>query len=92
MNGMTADDIEIAVHWGGEVGKFAAAAISVGFIVKKDGSYAINGWEEHNPWAFGSEERSNAARDKAAKRWAKRNGADCNADGIAGSNADGNGF
>lgn len=60
--GMSDEDIELAVDWGGDDGAFVAALSSVGFLDGDEFSRSIHDWEEHNPWAAGSEARSEKAR------------------------------
>lgn len=62
LDGMTAEDIELAVDWPGEDGAFVAAMIEVGFIDGVEGRYTIHDWREHNPWAAGADARSEKAR------------------------------
>lgn len=66
LSGMMAEDIELAVDWPGDDGAFVGALVSVGFIdgCETDG-YLIHDWAEHNPWAAGSEKRSEKARFNA---------------------------
>lgn len=66
--GLSSEDVELAVDWGGEPDAMVKAMIDVGFLEGEDGSYRIHDWEEHNPWASGSEERSWRAKWKALVR------------------------
>ena len=63
LTGMLSEDIELAVDWDGEDGAFTKALVDFAFV---DGDeeigYCIHDWEEHNPWAAGSEARSEKAR------------------------------
>ncbi len=59
--GMTGEDIELAVDWQGEEGAFIRALLEVGFIDGLEGVYTIHDWHEHNPWAAGSNARSEKA-------------------------------
>ena len=62
LTGLTDEDIELAVDWTGEEGKFAAALVEVGFLDGSEGDYSIHDWHEHNPWAAGAEARSEKAK------------------------------
>jgi hypothetical protein len=62
LTGMTNEDIELAADWQGDEGEFVAALVEVGFLDGEDGAYVIHDWAEHNPWAFGSEARSQKAK------------------------------
>lgn len=66
LSGMLAEDIELAVDWPGEDGAFVSALLSVGFLDGSDDEgYAIHDWVDHNPWAAGTNERSNKAKFNA---------------------------
>lgn len=62
LSGMTGEDIELAADWQGEEGDFVSALIEVGFLDGEELAYSIHDWAEHNPWAAGSEERSESSR------------------------------
>lgn len=66
LSGMTGEDIELAADWQGDEGSFVKALCEVGFLDGEDGAFSIHDWEEHNPWAAGSEARSEKARWLAA--------------------------
>lgn len=58
---MTAEDIEIAVDWE-EKDSLVSALLEVGFLKGDDGSFSVHDWETRNPWAAGSQDRSDKAR------------------------------
>lgn len=62
LTGMTVEDIELAADWDGDDGRFVAVMVEVGFLDEADGGYQIHDWNIHNPWAAGSEARSEKAR------------------------------
>jgi hypothetical protein len=62
LSGMTSEDIEAAVDWSGDIGTFTACLSEIGFIDGPDRGYSIHDWHEHNPWAAGSQDRSESAR------------------------------
>lgn len=62
LSGMTGEDIEAAVDWSGDIGTFTACLSEIGFIDGPDRGYSIHDWHEHNPWAAGSQDRSESAR------------------------------
>lgn len=69
LEGMTAEDIEIAASWTGQTGEFAHTLVDVGFLEGADGTYIVHDWYEHNPWAANRAERKKAAQDAANIRW-----------------------
>ena len=62
LSGMTDEDVELAVDWGGEEGAFVRTLVEVGFLDGEEGARTIHDWQEHNPWAAGSEARSEKAK------------------------------
>lgn len=75
LSGMEAADIEDAVHWGGDSGKFVEVMREVGFIDGTEFAYRLHDWTEHNPWAASSEERSESSKWAALCRRYGRDGA-----------------
>ena len=75
LSGMTAEDIELAVDWAGEDGKFVATLVAVGFLDGVDVDYAIHDWADHNPWLAGAGDRSEKARWNALCKHHGRDGA-----------------
>lgn len=72
LSGMTDEDIELAVDWAGAEGALVAALRDVGFLDGESGNYSIHDWTEHNPWAAGSRDRSEASKYAAlCKRYGK---------------------
>ena len=68
----SADDIEDFADWRGEQGAFIASVVDVGFLVKTEEGFTIHEWEEHQPWIFHADERSDMAKKSINKRWKKR--------------------
>lgn len=62
LNGWSTDDVEDAAGWDGEPGVFCQGIIDSGFLDTIDGGYSPHDWAEHQPWAVGAKERSEAAR------------------------------
>jgi hypothetical protein len=62
LSGLSVEDVELCVDWPGDEGAFVKALVEVGFIDGDDGAFRMHDWEEHNPWAFGSDARSEKAR------------------------------
>ncbi|MDE7064195.1 MAG: hypothetical protein K2O70_01835 [Desulfovibrionaceae bacterium] len=62
LDGMSGEDIELAADWDGEDGAFAAALADVGFLECVDGRFVLHDWVENNPWAVGSDSRSDTSR------------------------------
>lgn len=75
LSGMSDEDIELAADWDGEDGAFVAAARDVRFLDGEPGAYRIHDWQDHQPWATGSEDRSQSARWAALCKRYGRNGA-----------------
>lgn len=93
LTGLTNEDIELAVDWSDQENAFVNALVEVGFLDGEEGAYKIHDWAEHNPWAAGANDRSEASkwaalckrygRDGAAKRmpeYAERMRPACDAD------------
>jgi hypothetical protein len=68
LEGMTAEDIELAVDWRGAPDAFVESLCATGFLDGEEGSFHLHDWEEHQPWSSGSELRSAKARWLAMKR------------------------
>ncbi len=62
LDGMSAEDIELAADWGGEDGDFVKTLADVGFLDFVDDHYILHDWLENNPWAGGSDARSDTSR------------------------------
>lgn len=75
LTGMSVEDIELAADWSGEDGAFVKALSDVGYLDGCDSSYIIHDWAEHNPWAAGAKDRSDAAAWAALCRRYGRDGA-----------------
>lgn len=69
--GMDDIDIEIAVDWQGDHGRFVAEMIKRRFIDERDGRYVVHDWLDHNEFASHAPERSEKARKAARKKWEK---------------------
>lgn len=69
LDGMSAEDIEIAAGWEGDEGRLVQLLLEVRFLDGEEGSFSVHDWAEHNPWASGAERRSEKSRVAARKRW-----------------------
>lgn len=77
LEGMTSEDIELAVDWAGDEGALVRALKDVGFLDGEDGGYSIHDWAEHNPWAAGAKDRSEASKFAAlCKRYGREKAAE----------------
>lgn len=77
LTGMSDEDIEIAAGWDGEPGAFVRAAAEVRFLDGGPGAYTLHDWAEHQPWAVGSEDRSESAKWAAlCKRYGRAGAAE----------------
>ncbi len=68
LEGMTAEDIELAADWAGDNDALVRELASVGFLDGSDGAYRLHDWAEHQPWSAGSDLRSLKAKWNAVKR------------------------
>lgn len=75
LGGMTDEDIELAVDWSGEDGALVTALSEIGFLDGAPMARALHDWEEHNPFAASSGERSDSARWAALCKRYGRDGA-----------------
>lgn len=55
-------DIALEANYGGDPEKFVEVLCETGFLDKTENGYALHDWQDHNPYAAGSEERSNISR------------------------------
>jgi hypothetical protein len=62
LNGLSDDDLELAIDWPNEPGAFIAHLAGVGFVDGGECTRRIHDWEEHNPWAAGAADRAHASR------------------------------
>lgn len=69
LSGLTAEDIELAINWPGEIGAFVKTLVEVGFLDGEEGQYTIHDWYEHNTFAATKGLRVERARTAANKRW-----------------------
>ncbi|GAB4366796.1 MAG: hypothetical protein Kow00128_10570 [Deltaproteobacteria bacterium] len=77
LEGMDTEDIALAGEWEGKPEKFVRALVAVGLLDESpEGIFVIHGWEEHQPWAYHAEERSEKARAAVRKRWEKQGDTD----------------
>ncbi|MGG6341531.1 hypothetical protein ACQ5SB_20675 [Stenotrophomonas geniculata] len=68
LEGMTAEDIELAADWAGDNDAFVRELAAVGFLDGVEGDYQLHDWAEHQPWSAGSDLRSLKAKWNAVKR------------------------
>lgn len=62
LSGMADFDIELAIDWPDDSVSFIGELVAVKFIDGEEGSRSIHDWTVHNPWAAGSEARSEKSR------------------------------
>lgn len=62
LSGMSDEDIELAIDWPNESSAFVAALLEVGFLDGTQNNLRFHGWDEHNPWAAGSKQRSEKSK------------------------------
>jgi hypothetical protein len=67
-----AEDVELIAGWDGKPGEFVAACIAVRFLDRgAENEFILHDWADHQPWVFGSTERSEHARQAAYARHGK---------------------
>lgn len=72
LDGVGLDDLEVIVEWPGTPGDFTAYTTSKRWVdVSPEGVLSVHDWPDHQPWAFGTERRSNAAKIGAQTKWQK---------------------
>ena len=72
LDGVGLDDLEVVVEWPGTPGTFTSYATGKRWVdVSPEGVLSVHDWPDHQPWAFGSERRSNAAKIGAQSKWQK---------------------
>lgn len=71
LTGMSDEDIELAVDWGGKEGEFVAtiANADVKFLEGAPGAYQIHDWDEHNHFVATKPQRQLASRIANDARW-----------------------
>ncbi len=69
LQGMTAEDIEIAASWTGSARDLVRTLAEIRFLDGQEDAYKIHDWAEHNPWAATRPQRTEAAKKAAAARW-----------------------
>ena len=65
---LESEDIEDLCEWHGEGGKFVDSMVDVGFLEKSARGYEIHDWEQHQPWIFHCEVRSEQAKNAPRAR------------------------
>ena len=72
LDGVGLEDLEVVVEWPGTPGEFTSYTTSKRWVdVSPEGVLSVHDWPDHQPWAFGSERRSNAAKIGATTKWQK---------------------
>lgn len=62
LDGMDAEDIEIAAKWNGVQGSFKDALTEINAVDFDGENYILHGWKEHNEWQASSHQRSDSSR------------------------------
>jgi len=66
LSGYDETDIKIAAGWEDDPKKLVKALIDTKWLDKeKDGTFVLHGWQEHQGWCVGANDRSNKARINA---------------------------
>jgi len=69
LKNLEAGDIEDLCEWHGEGGKLIESMVDVGLLEKTEKWYEIHDWNQHQPWIYYSEVRSEQAKNAARTRW-----------------------
>jgi len=73
---MTIEDIELVADWDPErPGELVPVLEELRWLDRDGDTYLLHDWQEHNPFAASSQERSEHARKAAQERWAKKSNA-----------------
>jgi hypothetical protein len=72
LTGMDIDDIENGAKWSGQSGLFVRTIIELKLLDLNGNTYTVHDWEEHQSWAYYSEERSQRSRLAAEGRWKQK--------------------
>jgi len=71
--GMDETDIALDAEWPGDPLEFCKTLLDLHWLDRNgDNVYEVHDWQEHQPWIFGSEERSVQAREAAKIMWDKK--------------------
>lgn len=62
LGGMSVENIENAVRWRGERGKFVSAALAAGYLDAESAGYVLHDWHQHNVYATTAHDRTERAR------------------------------
>jgi hypothetical protein len=75
LTGMDESDIALDAQWTGDATIFCKTLCEIGFLDRDGkGSYSIHDWQDHQPFAYYADERSERSRELAYKRWGKKHG------------------
>lgn len=69
LEGLDAEDLELAVGWIGEPGTLIATLLELRFLDEVEGALCVHGWTESQPWIASSELRHQKAITAARARW-----------------------
>lgn len=70
LEGMSAEDIELAVDFEGEPGAFIEALVKCKLLDRDEaGVFSLHDWASNQPWLCNFAERSRRARSAAQARW-----------------------
>lgn len=72
LEGMTDEDIALAVNWKGKPETLTKTLVDIGFMENVEGVYILHDWEDHNPFVVHAPERKERAKLAAKARWSMR--------------------
>lgn len=66
--GLDNEAVEMVADWNGDEGAFVSALKALRLLDGEENAYCVHDWLENNPWAAGSDERSDTSRFNVMKK------------------------
>lgn len=66
--GLDNEAVEMVADWNGDEGAFVTALKALRLLDGEENAYCVHDWLENNPWAAGSDERSDTSRFNVMKK------------------------
>lgn len=66
--GLDNEAVEMIADWSGDEGAFVTALKALRLLDGEENAYCVHDWLENNPWAAGSDERSDTSRFNVMKK------------------------
>ena len=68
LEGLSDEDLELAVDWPASNGKLIEALATIGFLEGPEKKRRLHDWEDHQPWSAGENDRSKSSKWSALVR------------------------